>query len=112
MTSGSSIHVHRVSNKWVDRLRAYRILVDGQERGKVSRGESVVLDVEPGAHEVQARIDWCRSPVFQLELAAGEQAHLECRPNASGPTALWYITAGFGRYMALTRIPEPVRAQN
>jgi len=111
LTSGASIHVHRVPNPWVDRLRAYRILVDGQERGKIRRGESVVLEVDPGPHDVQVRIDWCRSPVLPLGASAGEQVHLQCRPRASVLTVLWYFSFGFGRYLALTRA-EPVRAQN
>ena len=112
MTLIATIHVQRVSNRWVDRLRAYRILVDGQERGKVSRGESLELAVEPGAHVVQARIDWCRSPILEVNLTAGERADIECRPNANGLTALWYATVGFGRYIVLRQITEPVRAQN
>jgi hypothetical protein len=51
-----------------DRLRAYRIEVDGIDRGRLRRRQTLRLDVAPGAHEIRARIDWQGSETVQLDV--------------------------------------------
>lgn len=104
MSSGSAtIHVERRAGGYTDRARAYTVLVDGAESGKIKHGESVDVPVSPGTHEVQMKIDWARSPALQVEVADGEQVRLSCAPNANPLTILWYTTIGRDRYIDLSR---------
>ncbi|GAA2760828.1 hypothetical protein [Actinopolymorpha rutila] len=69
--------------RWRDKWRAYRILVDGVQVGKVRRGESTTVTLTPGTHHVRLRIDWCTSPEVSVDITAGEQSELECGPARS-----------------------------
>jgi len=97
------IAVTRREGGYVDRARAYKVLVDGTEVGRVKAGESVSVDVVPGTHQVQMAIDWARSPAFEVHLTEGGSAQFFCRPNANPLTVLWFITLARKRYVALER---------
>jgi hypothetical protein len=100
----AQIHVDRVANLWIDRARAYKVVVDGQPIGDIRRGESKTFDVPAGAHEVNMKIDWALSPVVALDLPEGGSARLECGPRANILTLLWYITFARKRYVRLAQI--------
>ena len=105
----ATVVVARPPTVWIDRLRAYRVLVDGEERGRLRPGESVSIEVEPGAHVVQGKIDWTRSAELSLDLSDGESVAVELGPNANPFTVLWFATVGSRRYLRLERRDEPVR---
>ena len=54
---------------YADRIRKYRVLVDGTEVGRLGDGESLTVEVQPGPHTVQAKIDWCGSRVLDLAVS-------------------------------------------
>jgi hypothetical protein len=97
------VDIERRAGGYTDRARAYKVLVDGSEVGRIKAGESYGADVAPGHHEVQIAIDWARSPVVELDLAEGESARLFCKPNANPLTVLWYTIFARKRYVALER---------
>lgn len=72
--------------EWADRLRVYQIIIDGVSRGKISQKQSVELDVSPGTHQVQLKIDWCRSPTLDV-LVEGE-VRLGCKSNVNTRSGL------------------------
>lgn len=55
----------------INGMRTYRIFVDGQRVGRIRSGGTLELHLEPGEHEVIAKIDWCRSRPYKLHLAEG-----------------------------------------
>jgi hypothetical protein len=85
----------------MDRARKYKVMVDGQEVGRVGNGESESFEVAPGHHEVHMAIDWTRSPSVELDVPPTGDAHLTCAANANPFTALWYITGGRKKYVTL-----------
>jgi hypothetical protein len=97
------VNIERKAGGWVDRARAYKILIDGTEVGKIKAGEVHSSEVAPGTHEVHLKIDWTRSPSVELDLAEGGQAQLFCRPNANIFTVLWYIIFDRKNYVWLER---------
>ncbi|MEA2448330.1 MAG: hypothetical protein QOG63_262 [Thermoleophilaceae bacterium] len=97
------VDIQRRPGGWVDRARAYKILIDGSEVGRIKAGEAHAFELAPGAHELHLAIDWTRSPSVEMQLAEGERAQLFCRPNANPLTVLWFITFGRGRYIRLER---------
>lgn len=55
---------------WADKLRKYSILLDGLEVGLLAEGEEIVVPIAEGPHTLEARIDWCGSPLFRFEAKA------------------------------------------
>ena len=72
----ATIHVHRPAGGWTDRLRAYELVVDGQEAARIKRGESKALEVAAGQHEIVAKLDWTSSDTLGLELGDDDVVHL------------------------------------
>ena|ERR1700755_2176777 len=103
--TAASIEIHRASNRWTDRRRAYRVLVDGRDLGAVRRGETARFELPAGAHEVFLKIDWCRSQKLAVDLEPGRSLRLEC--SARNPfAALYWISFGRNRYIQLARAPQ------
>ena len=102
------IQIHRRRKPWTDRLRSYKVRIDGEEVGRLRLGDEKTFEVQPGRHEIQLAIDWTRSEPVLLELADGDKARLVC--HGRNPfLALYWITAGQDRYIALEVATEPNR---
>ena len=93
--------VRRRAAWWQDRMRDYIILVDGSERGRVGNDAEVRVHVEPGRHRVQLKIDWCGSPAVDVAVAERSAQVLDCGPNATPLTALFYVIFRAGHYLTL-----------
>ena len=103
----SQIVVRRTKALWQDRVRGYRILIDGREVACIENGSSVQIPVLPGTHSVRMQVDWCQSPELRVEVKAGESVALECGPNCTPLLALLYITVLRKNYIWL----HPAAAQ-
>lgn len=93
--------LRRIPGAWQDRLRSYRVIVDGQEVARIANGAEVTIPLAPGGHVVHLRVDWCRSPLLRITVAPGQPAILECGPNAKPWFALVYITLLRHKYLWL-----------
>jgi hypothetical protein len=106
----SEVIVRRQKAFRQDRLRNYRVYVDGTEVTKVANGMEARIPVSAGEHWVILRIDWCRSNPVKIQLQAGEVAILECGPNATPLLALLFITILRDRYLWLRLSSNAVAA--
>jgi hypothetical protein len=97
----TKIIVRRKNAIWQDRARKYTVLLNEKEIAGVSNGSEVEFDVEPGRHTVQMQIDWCHSRKFEIDVPIGKPVILECGPNASPLSALFYITVWKNKYIWL-----------
>jgi hypothetical protein len=61
-------------------FRAFRVLVDGNQVGKLRQGDELPVDVEPGTHAVQIKIDWAGSEPLKVTAGPGEVIGLVCQP--------------------------------
>jgi hypothetical protein len=52
---------------YADRLRAYKVVLDGDVIAEIRNGQQLDLDVPPGRHRLQLKIDWCRSNCVDFE---------------------------------------------
>ncbi len=59
-------------------LRAYKVIVDGESLGTILSGETKHFELEPGEHEAQVKIDWCKSKPYKITLGAGDNIELIC----------------------------------
>ena len=65
----------------VDGLRYWRIILDGQDRGRIWRKRMRTFQVNPGEHTVRMRISVRGSNVVTLNVATGARVVLVCRPT-------------------------------
>ena len=61
----------------VNYFRDYRIYLDDQYLGKLGRKKELFLDLEPGKHVFQAKIDWCSSQKYEFTIQENEIITLE-----------------------------------
>jgi hypothetical protein len=95
------LRLYREPVAWVDRLRAYTLLVDGEARGRIGQGETLEIELVPGDHIVQMQIDWATSA--ELVVDGGRDVALRCRANANPFLVLLYITIWRHDYIRLER---------
>jgi hypothetical protein len=79
--SGGQLEIFRPKRGSVGLFSAYHVIVDGGDVGEVKRGQSQVVPVAPGRHEVHLEIGWCRSPSIAVEVVLGETVKLVCWPK-------------------------------
>jgi hypothetical protein len=76
-TDGSGrIQIHRKATLWRDRVRAYKVLIDGNTVGKVRNGETADFAVASGRHTVRLKIAWSGSPERVVEVRPEDQTVL------------------------------------
>lgn len=51
-------------------LRDCAILIDGEKVGVVGNGKTFEVDVTPGVHNVQSRMDWVKSKPLDVNVGA------------------------------------------
>jgi hypothetical protein len=103
-STGATIVVERAATGFADRLRAYRVILDAVEVGRVRRGESLRVETNAGEHQLHLAIAWCRSRSIALSLAGGAEVRFTVRPGVSGLKMLvapFYMTIGRSKYIRL-----------
>ena len=83
--TGRATLILRRGGGYADRMRAYRILIDGADAGEVRRN------------------DRAGSKPMQLTLGDGEVAEIEVSNTHGAILAVWAITFGMNNYLTLTR---------
>ena len=66
-----------------DFLRAYKVVLDGNEVSRIRRGKEVTFEVAPGQHRLWLRIDWCESNALDF-VSDGAALEFECGSNFGG----------------------------
>jgi Tfp pilus assembly protein PilE len=58
-----------------DRLRRYRILIDGRVAAMIANGKTAELDLTPGPHRIAVRLDFLRSQPLEIDARRGDAYH-------------------------------------
>jgi hypothetical protein len=90
-----SIEIARRPALWRDRLRAYKVILDGSEVGKIRDGQAIDLRVSPGKHDLRLKIDWSGSQGLTFEASASEIIRFECEPSGTALTAAFGVISSF-----------------
>jgi hypothetical protein len=103
MVSGQSatLRVERVAAPWRDKLRAYKIVVDGMTVGSVADGASKDVPVEPGSHTLRIKLDWAGSRTVEFAVAEGQRVIWQCLPNG-GAWSAWRAFFSPRRYIGIS----------
>ncbi len=92
---------------YADKGRAYVVLLDGKELGRLNDGESKKFSVAPGAHRLALKIDWCGSNEVEFNLRDQQTLKFEARSNLRGSRlflAGLYVFFAPKKYLALAQI--------
>ncbi len=79
----AAVRVVRRPSPWRDRLRRYKVVVDGQMVGALAWDESKDFPIEPGPHKVRIKIDWTGSSELTFAANDGQIVEFECMPAGS-----------------------------
>jgi hypothetical protein len=82
------------------------VLIDRVERARLAAGEEIEVEVDPGKHSVQARIDWTGSAEIEVVLAEGDTASFAVEPAADTQFGQLARTIGRKSYLKLRRITD------
>lgn len=82
------------------RLRAFRVLVDDREVGRVKNKGRTLLRVSAGKHVVRVKVDWCESLPIEADAAVGGVTRLICGPRR-GLAGRWSGIFQPKQYLAL-----------
>ncbi len=69
---------------YIDAARAYRVLIDGVVVNRIKQGKTLQVDVPPGEHRLQLKIDWCSSKPLSFAVAEGERLTFHVKSNLRG----------------------------
>jgi len=105
MVKAASAHVEfRRLGGFVDMLRAYKLLVNGQEVGRIKRKSTLQVAVPVGSISIGARIDWCQAEPLELTLDAGETAVVEVVNTHGALKSGYAIVGGAWNYLTLIHV--------
>jgi hypothetical protein len=89
---------------YADRLRDYRILLDGAEIGRVGNGGERSFEVAAGRHQLMLKVDWGRSNIVAFDISESQISQFKCGSNLRGwrlALAIYYMSFGFRNYLWL-----------
>lgn len=92
-------------SQYQDKLRDYQLFVDGVFLTKIKPNSQTIVNIPDGAKQLQAKIDWCSSPLFNLNEIKANRITVK---NSYGDhlvkallMSFYYISFGKGRYLKI-----------
>ena len=68
------------ANEWLNRLRPYKVLIDGVEVGTITNDSSEEFAIGEGNHLLQCKINWYSSADdFRINIGSNETAYLRVK---------------------------------
>jgi hypothetical protein len=101
----TAISISRDSG-YADRFRAYSVVCDDAEIGRIRNGTSANFELAPGTHRLMLKVDWCSSNEVSFTIDAGQKVSFSCGSNLRGfrvLLAIYYIVFARTRYLWLRR---------
>ena len=92
-------------NQSSDIARAYKLYADDKEVATIKRGETTVVSIPDKTKMLQAKIDWCCSPLFPV--SAITSGSITVKNSFSGNAlkmpflTLYYVTFARERYLVI-----------
>lgn len=74
------------SSEWMNRMRSFKVFINGNQEGTLKNGGSEEFSVLPGTISVQCKVDWYSSKPFSIDVKEGETAYLRV---SSGMKYYW-----------------------
>ena len=74
-------------SQWMNRIRGYKVLINGQQVGVIKNGATEEYLVEPGTNSVECKVSWCSSRTLPVNIQSGETTYLK----VSNGMKLYYL---------------------
>ena len=112
----ATLRVIREPSPVRDRLRSYRVLIDGEAVGRVRNGETADYPVSAGRHEVRLTVGIGRSPSTVVDVPSGGTVLVRCRAGSAiaGPLDIFrldhwiqIVGDGYGETPGERRVERP-----
>jgi hypothetical protein len=89
-----------------DRLRAYKVVLNGESIGEIRNGETKEFPIGPGKHALSLKIDWCGSETVEFVVDQAEKPAFQVKSSLRGTPvflSLWYVLFSRNSYLLLER---------
>lgn len=96
---------------YVDRLRDYRVLLDGTEIGRIGNGATKSFEIPPGRHRLSVKIDWCASDEIEFQAVQDRTIAFNCSSPLRGAKplfVLYYVLFARRKYLCLRPASKPI----
>jgi hypothetical protein len=94
VTQNAMVRIKRQKAAWRDRGRAYQVIVDGDDVGRIGDDETKDFPVSPGTHTLKLKIDWTGSKEISFSVRHGEVRVFSSHPF-SGPAIIALLRSIF-----------------
>jgi hypothetical protein len=87
-----------------DRIREYRVLLDGAEIGRIGNGETKSFEILPGQHQLVMKVDWCATGAINFLAVQNQIEAFKCGSNLRGAKlflAFYYAFFARSKYLWL-----------
>lgn len=105
----TTISVSRDSG-YADRLRDYRVLLDGAEIGRLGNGAAKTFEISSGQHQLMIKVDWGRSNIFAFDIGEGQSARDLSGSVWRAQQSTWAHSVGLGFSVCTMRMPRSLAA--
>ena len=92
------------SRQPVTSLWLYQIMIDGQQLATISHGQTALIELPAGHHEVVARSGWCRSKPLEIEVGPQGNHYAEVGSIMSW----WYLLFIFSSCLAISYLHNAI----
>jgi hypothetical protein len=79
------------SSDYNNRLRDYKIFIDGEHAGNISNGDTKSFTVPAGKHDICAKIDWCSSQEINFNVSDNETVYFTVGGYRGARMITWII---------------------
>jgi hypothetical protein len=76
----ATLRLTREAALWRDQGRTYKVLLDGQARGRIRPGVTEVYEIGPGQHQLRLKIDFTGSDTLAFTVRDAETVEFRCAP--------------------------------
>jgi uncharacterized membrane protein YhdT len=79
------------NNEFLNRTRAYRVFIDGEEVGKIGNATTEEFQLAEGKHTIKCKIDWCSSGEHTIETNGNDNIYLQVKSGMKYFMTLYII---------------------
>lgn len=102
-------------NSYMDRLRSYKVIIDGNLYAEIKSGETKHIDLNPGEHTIYLKIDWCRSNIVNFKVLENDTVEFNCGNSAQGWKSwfvIFYVIFLKNKYLWIKENKRNIKNQN
>lgn len=82
-------------NEFMNRARAFKVFIDGEEVGKIGNNKVEEFDIVAGSHTILCKIDWCSSEVYTIQAKEDDTIYLQVKSGMKYFLPMYIIFLGW-----------------